>query len=187
MMNILRLQQTLERVAGLMRSETRNMLLQYGLQPVHFEALSYLASCNRYSDTPMAVTEFLGQTKGSVSQTLNVLEKKGLMRKTPDKNDKRVTRLKLSAKGARLVRDLQPSPLLKAACDELPESDWNETLAKINGLLQGIQSANEFKSFGQCSSCMHNSRKNNQTYCGLTEEPLSVRDVQLICREHAAA
>ncbi len=74
-------QQILERLASLLRSESRTMLLEHGLQPVQFEALQYIANCNRYSDTPMAVTEFLGQTKGTVSQTLKVLEKKGLIEK----------------------------------------------------------------------------------------------------------
>ena len=81
-MELLIAQQLLERLAGLLRSESRKLLSEYGLQPVQFEALHYLSNCNRYSDTPMAVTEYLGQTKGSVSQTLKVLEKKAKECKT---------------------------------------------------------------------------------------------------------
>ena len=66
-------QQTLERLASLLRSERRNRLLKHGLQPIQFEVLYYLSICNRYSDTPMGVTDYLGQTKGTVSQTLKVL------------------------------------------------------------------------------------------------------------------
>ena len=36
---------------------------------------------SKSSIIPKAVTEYLGQTKGTVSQTLNVLEKKGLLTK----------------------------------------------------------------------------------------------------------
>ncbi len=81
-MNTLVTQQLLERLASLLRSENRQMLVEFGLQPVQFEVLQYLSICNRYSDTPMAVTEFFGQTKGTVSQTLKVLEKKNLLEKT---------------------------------------------------------------------------------------------------------
>jgi hypothetical protein len=55
------------RLASPVRNEARQALAEHGLQPVQFEALHYLTRCNRYSDTPMAVTEFLGQTKGTVS------------------------------------------------------------------------------------------------------------------------
>jgi DNA-binding MarR family transcriptional regulator len=54
----------------------------HGLQPVQLEVLNYLSSCNRYSDTPMAVTEYLGQTKGTVSQTIKTLEKKRISKES---------------------------------------------------------------------------------------------------------
>ena len=102
----------LERITGLLRNERRQLLASHGLQPVQFEALNYLAHCNRYSDTPMAVTEYLGQTKGTVSQTLKVLENKGLIVKIGDDKDKRVSHLKLTEAGKSLIDSQQLSPQL---------------------------------------------------------------------------
>ena len=73
-----------------------------------WRVLHYLSVCNRYSDTPMAVTEYLGQTKGTVSQTLKVLEKKALLFKEPDKDDKRVMHLKLTEQGQAAVARQHP-------------------------------------------------------------------------------
>ena len=70
----------LERLCNLLRVEARGQGASAGLLPIQLEALHYLAQCNRYSDTPQAVTDFLGQTKGTVSQTLKVLENRGLVR-----------------------------------------------------------------------------------------------------------
>ena len=43
------------------------------LQPIQLSALMYLGRCNRYSNTPLAVTEYFGLTKGTVSQSLKAL------------------------------------------------------------------------------------------------------------------
>jgi DNA-binding MarR family transcriptional regulator len=73
-----------ERLSELLRIDSRQAGADHGLQPVQLEALHYLSICNRYSDTPAAVTESLGQTKGTVSKTLRVLKRKGLLSKQLD-------------------------------------------------------------------------------------------------------
>ena len=184
-MNKLINQQLLERLAGLLRSESRGMLLAHGLQPVQFEALQYIANCNRYSDTPMAVTEFLGQTKGTVSQTLKVLEKKGLIEKVTDQKDKRVTHLKITESGRVLTQQMLPSPILKTASELMSTDEVAMINSSLHTLLYQLQRANNFKSFGQCASCVHNTKQASGEYlCGLTQELLTPNDVLLICREH---
>ena len=186
LMNARITQQLLERLSSLLRSESRTLLMNHGLQPVQFEALHYLSICNRYSDTPMAVTEFLGQTKGTVSQTLKVLEKKGLLEKIADADDKRVTRLQITKKGKNLVENILPSPVLYAASEFITDETMQATNSCLSSLLYNLQSANQFKTFGQCHSCQHNIKKSSGEYlCGLTKEALTKKEVKLICRDHA--
>jgi DNA-binding MarR family transcriptional regulator len=185
LMDIMKTQQLLERLAGLLRTESRNLLLEHGLQPVQFEALHYLSICNRYSDTLMGVTEYLGQTKGSVSQTLKVLEKKELIEKSPDQADKRVAHMSVTTAGRKLIKNILPSPLLNSANKQLNEKDIAGFETSLQNLLKSMQHANNFKTFGQCATCIHNIKHSaNETMCNLTEEPLSRKDVELICREH---
>lgn len=185
-MSMIRTQQLLDRVAGLLRTETRNLLLDYGLQPVHFEALYYLSICNRYSDTPMGVTEYLGQTKGTISQSLKNLEKKKLIRKQADSEDKRVVHLQLTQAGKDIVDSVLPSPLLQSVDNAFSKQDNQSLEMLLQKLLKNMQQSNGFKSFGQCASCTHNIEQPTGQYtCGLTKETLSTQDIQLICREHA--
>ena len=95
-MNQTNLYPLIERIGNLLRTELRKSGHDLGLQPVHLEALHFLSICNRYSDTPMAVTDYLGATKGTVSQTLKVLETKGYLTKVVDVKDRRVQHLKVS-------------------------------------------------------------------------------------------
>ncbi len=174
----------LDRLAGLLRGEVRSQLATQGLQPVQFEALQYLASCNRYSDTPMAVTEFLGQTKGTVSQSLKVLEKHGLVTKFADSKDKRIAHIRVTAQGHNVLRAALPSQLLLQACEALPAETIEQLNQSLSALLLAAQRANGFKTFGQCRTCIHNRTVAKGIHCALTNEALSAKDVTLICREH---
>ncbi len=176
-----------ERLSELLRVDSRQAGAGHGLQPVQLEALHYLSICNRYSDTPMAVTEYLGQTKGTVSQTLKVLEKKELLCKHLDKNDKRVYHLKVTSKGKRLINKTIPTTMFVNACDLLSDKKRLEIEHSLKQLLIAVLQANNMKTFGVCKSCRYNSRiKDGGYFCNFVLQPLTEGDVQLICKEHEA-
>ncbi len=176
----------LERLNNLIRSESRNLGAKYGLQPVQLDALAYLAICNRYSDTPRGVTDYLGLTKGTVSQTLNALENKGLLKKLADKQDKRVVHLWVTAAGHRLLKKSVPAPVISEAHAALAAEQRKQLETGLKALLSTIQYTNSMKTFGVCKTCQHNQViSENESYCQLTQEALSTEDIELICREHA--
>ncbi len=174
-----------ERIGNLLRMGARRVESPKGLQPVQIEALHYLGSCNRYSNTPLAVAEYLGLTKGTVSQTLSVLEGYGLIEKIPDVSDKRVVRLVLTPAGQELTDAAIPPRILKSAIDALPERQREEILAALQITLQAMQQANQLKSFGLCGTCRHHRHETDGSrWCGLTREALLPADAEKICREH---
>ena len=71
----------LERMGALIHQSVRDDAARHGLQPIHVQVLGYLTRANHYSDLPIAVSEFFGITRGTVSQTLTLLEGKGLLTK----------------------------------------------------------------------------------------------------------
>lgn len=178
----------LERIGNLVRMGERRVDGFKGLQPVQLEALHYLSSCNRYSNTPLAVADYLGLTKGTVSQTLSVLESYGLIEKIPDVSDKRVVRLVLTPSGQQLADEAIPPPMLKVAVESLTEATCGEIVAGLQSLLQAMQKANRLKSFGLCRTCRHHRREpEGSRWCALTREALLPADGEKICREHTLA
>lgn len=175
----------LERIANLLRTDTRKSGIARGLQPVQMEALHYLSSCNRYSNTPVAVADYLGLTKGTVSQTLGVLEAGGLVEKKPDQKDRRVVHLSLTAYGRQVIAESIPPRTLKSAIELLSESDQEMVSAALNKILRTLQQANQLRTFGVCKSCRHHRLLADQTrHCALTGEQLQLEDAEKICREH---
>lgn len=175
----------LERISNLIRMEARRSGTVKGLQPVQLEALHYLASCNRYSNTPLAVAEYLGLTKGTVSQTLAVLEGNGMIVKESDARDRRVVHLQLTEAGRCLLAESIPPKMLRSALSSLPVEQRAGVDSALNQILQAMQSANQLKTFGACKTCRHhNVLEDSNRRCELTGERLSEEDAGKICREH---
>lgn len=178
----------LERITNLIRTNVRKSGLACGLLPVQLEALHYLARCNRYSDTPVAVAEFLGLTKGTVSQTLRLLENHGLLEKVTDSRDRRIVHLHLTLKGRQILDLAIPPTILNSALTLMSESEQKETRQTFERLLLSLQRANGLQTFGACKSCLHHQLADTgQRHCGLTRESLTDSDADKICREHRSA
>lgn len=169
----------------------RGMQHVEGIKPAQWEALRYLAKANRFSRSPGALSEFLGSTRGTVSQTLIALEKKGLLKRLPSLRDGRGTALELTEEGRALVaRD--PLKDLEALTDGLEPVDAAALEKGLGEVLRRLQHKNGFRAFGVCHTCRFfreaasNAEPGGPHRCGITGELLSPDDSLLICREHKA-
>lgn len=174
-----------ERLSNIIRSEMRRIGSTYHLHPVHLQALSFLKQANRYSNTPQALTEYLGLTKGTVSQSLLLLYRKGLVARYVDEVDKRVVRLKLSAAGKRLVKEAQIAPVWQSAAANVSPARIKTTVLVLLETLRNLQAMHSERPFGVCNTCIHLQRESARIYnCGLTNDRLSVPETRQICRLH---
>ena len=175
----------IEYMAALIRSEERRRCTELKLQLVHFQVLEYLSLCNKYSDTPAAITNYLGMTRGTVSQSLILLEKRELIEKRQDQIDKRVFHVQLLKKGANTLNKAKPSNLFEKAALILEKN------SSVNGgeelfieALTALQKANKSQSFGICRTCKNFTKKSTGFFCELTQEKLTKNDSEKICQEH---
>ncbi|MFZ2725473.1 MAG: MarR family winged helix-turn-helix transcriptional regulator [Methylococcaceae bacterium] len=174
----------IERISTLLRSEERKRYMAQGLQPIHGQILEYLYTCNRHSDTPAVVAEYFSLTKGTVSQSLQVLERKGYIIKTADNTDKRVVHLALSEAGLQLLEQIRHIDVFAKAEQALLEKKFNTLAEALTDMLVSLQQAHNTRSFGVCQSCINFIEVDNQFHCNLTHLALSGFDAKKICREH---
>jgi DNA-binding MarR family transcriptional regulator len=177
----------LERLGNLLRHDLRAAGADDDLEPVHLQALDYLARANRYSDTPVGVAEYLGLTKGNVSQRLIALERAGLLRREADPHDGRVSHLVPTAAGRARLRAAVPPWPWGAALDGVPAATRTALAEGLRTLLSALQRERGGRSFGVCHTCVHFRRSPAGAQCGLTGEPLAAAQTLRICREHAEA
>ncbi len=175
----------IECMTALIRSEERKKCTELGLQPVHFQVLNYLSRCNKYSNTPASVANYLGMTRGTVSQSLIILEKKGFIEKVPDTKDKRTIHLNLLAEGRKVLSMARPSGLFDNATQILNSNGIVPSDANVfQQALTALQKANQSQSFGVCKTCRNFTEKDGGFFCQLTQEKLSDSDSEQICQEH---
>lgn len=157
------------------------------LNPAQWEALRFLGRANRFSRTPAALAEYLGSTRGTVSQTLIVLEQKGHITRRPSERDRRSIDLGLSALGERALKD-DPIQALAADLAAADSADLDVLVETLRTALHAMITRNDGRAFGACYTCRHfrkqggpNTRRPH--YCALLEEPLSETDSRCICVE----
>lgn len=177
----------IDRLGHLLRHDLRAGGAGDGLEPVHLQALDYLTRANRVSDTPVAVAEYLGLTKGNVSQRLLALERAGLVQRTPDADDGRVSHLQPTEAGQARLAAAVPPPAWREALRALPPSQRRALETGLRALLAALQRARGGRSFGVCRTCRHFVRVGDAARCGLTGEALAASQTLRICREHAPA
>jgi len=159
--------------------------LQYaeGLNPAQWEALRFINRANRYTSKPGALADYLGLTKGTVSQTLKTLEENGYIQRVRDSRDHRVVRLKLTKVGeTALLSD--PIRHLEAAASEMPEEVETATRLLSRYVLY-LQGACGMSAFGMCEDCgyfsANHEQPNQALVCGFTGEPLSDNELKKLC------
>lgn len=182
-MNPYKLFEPIQRMGALIRAEERRKCKEIGLQAVHVQILNYLSICNKYSNIPSAISNYLGITKGPISQTLIYMDKKGLIEKYADVSNKRIVRVCITPHGMDILYQLKQESMLKEA-SLIFKKDVFYSPEPFVQALTSLQRANNSKSFGICKTCKYFCKTANGGICGLTKENLSENDSEQICQEH---
>ncbi|MDQ6438091.1 MarR family transcriptional regulator [Mesorhizobium sp. LHD-90] len=162
-----------------------------GLNPAQWEALRFVARANRFSRTPAALAEYLGSTRGTVSQTLIMLEKKGYVTRQASVRDRRSVVLGLTPFGQRTLGD-DPILALASGLATAGTEDLALLVESLRSALHAMIARNGGRAFGACHTCRHFRHGDEGTdplphRCALLGESLSDADSRAICVEHQQA
>jgi DNA-binding MarR family transcriptional regulator len=167
--------------------------LQYsaGLNPAQWEALRFLARANKYSRSPSALSEFLGVTRGTASQTLIALEEKGYVERTRSTADRRSVDLRLTDKGLDLIRR-DPLCCLEEAATGLSDGCKEHIADGLERVVAALQVASGYVTFGPCFGCDHFRRDPADAAkagcrCALTGDALEPNELGKICVDFTKA
>lgn len=163
-----------------------------GLNPAQREALRYLGRANRFSRSPAALAEYLGATRGTVSQSLIALEAKGYVTREPHPRDRRAVALGLTAAGRAALKDDDAVALLAAAVAAGTDAAAATLARLLEATLAAAIARNGGRAFGVCRTCRHfraeayagTARPHR---CALLGVPLAEADAGAICVEHERA
>ena len=171
-----RIRELLARLARLDASES----WAEELNPAQRAVMDYLARANRFSRSPSHVADFLGSTRGTVSQTLKALSAKGYVSEERSVSDKRVVRFDLTQKGKAVASQSRRLVAGIAGLSATQKADLETILGQT---LKALLAQNGGRPFGLCRNCRHFSKTDGRPFCHLLAEPLTVPETDLICHE----
>jgi DNA-binding MarR family transcriptional regulator len=169
----------ISRLARLDAAET----WEVNLNPTQIAALDYLARANRFSRAPSHVAEYLGTTRGTMSQTLKTLVRKGYLEESRSESDRRSITYDLTDSGLALV-DRQNT--LAQAILSLSPSQRRGLADGLSSTLKARLAVNQGRSFGICKDCVHHEERGKGAFCALLLVPLAPAETGLTCHEHTA-
>ena len=143
-------QERLERLARLIRSSGH----AHGLIPAQWDVLRYLSRANGFSNSPVATAQYLGATKGTISQTIKALVKKGLVESEARSGDQRSVALHLSPKGRETLAQ-DPLATLARDIEDLSGKTQRRFAKAVRELLLAETARQRHASFGTCELCRY--------------------------------
>jgi DNA-binding MarR family transcriptional regulator len=160
----------------------RGLQYAHGLNPAQWDALRFAARVNKYSRSPGALARFLGTTKGTASQTINALEKKGLLTRQADPEDKRIRQIVLTPAGeALLARD--PLNCLDVAVRNLTPEVADVIAAGLGQLTRDLQDRCGGNDVGICFQCGHfgGVTRDGGARCGFEQADVPCEEANKLC------
>lgn len=151
------------------------------LNPAQRSALAYLARANDLSRAPSNVADYLCTTRGTASQTLKSLDRKGLLARTPSAADKRSVSYDVTPTGRAV---LEGAGSFDAALDAFPEAEARAFTRALETIGRHMLESRGFKTFGVCKTCRHFRGAEVGARCALLSIPLSEAATEQLCHEH---
>jgi len=129
----------LRRIIRSVNLESKRIEKAYGLSLPQLLCLSYLHTQPNYQASQKAIKDYLSLNASTVTGIINRLEKKGFVAKMSRRDDRRISQIALTARGADVMRDL-PTPFQDRLSGKLQQLDEEEvkTLRRAFDLLARI-------------------------------------------------
>ncbi len=161
---------------------TRGAQFSHGLNPAQWEALRFIGRANRPSRTPGALAKYLGATRGTASQTVQALEKKGYLTRVTNAADRRVVYLELTDAGADLLAQDPLRDIDERIVDSVEPAAVAAITQNLATLMEWFQDAGLGQGFGTCRHCgFYEGGPDDVARCSLKASDLSAGDAAGIC------
>jgi DNA-binding MarR family transcriptional regulator len=113
----------------------QDVIAPYNVTPLHWGVLSCL--WREDGLTTKAIVDQLDQLGGTVTVGLDSMEKRGLVRRCVDKNDRRVSRIWLTKRGAGLEDKMVP--VVRAFMEQIFSCLTEEETRQLAGLVERLK------------------------------------------------
>jgi DNA-binding MarR family transcriptional regulator len=150
------------------------------LTSAQWTCLRFFARANRVSRTPSAFASFQATTRGTATQTIKILERKGFLARFRSDHDGRSVRLEITKQGLEILH-ADPLASLMSAIGGLKLRERTTFLATLSHLSETLAGLRGAQAFGTCEDCTHYASSDGGGYCACVAADLVPDDYGKLC------
>ncbi|MEM8959621.1 MAG: MarR family transcriptional regulator [Pseudomonadota bacterium] len=154
------------------------------LTAAQWTCLRFLARANGSTRTPSAFASFQATTRGTASQIIKSLERRGLVAGTRSDRDRRSVCFDLTDEGSAILKR-DPLRDLIGVIDGLGARERDRFLATLSRLTSTLAMRRELPAFGTCRDCSHFATSGDTAYCACMAAELAAADIPKLCASYA--
>ncbi|MHA2609415.1 MAG: MarR family winged helix-turn-helix transcriptional regulator [bacterium JZ-2024 1] len=187
-----RIVDAMERISTAMRSIIRKKSYPEGLTVSQVSVMEHISQAPMGRLTVSDLSRELRASKASLSETVNLLVRKGLIKRIPSKTDRRCRSLTLTKKGIRVMNHIRTSVVaLTQALREVPEEVRPELFYGLLAFIRGLLKSGYLAQVRMCLSCRFfgenaGPEPERPHFCTLLQQPLSLKDLRINCPDFQA-
>lgn len=160
---------------------------EHKLSPIQMQLLIFIKyhSSDKHRRIAAMAREF-NMTKATISDSIKVLELKGLIQRTDDMLDSRSFNFSLTDKGVNLTGMIENyTKPLDDSIANLPPQQKNELLASMLDTIYRLNQNGIISTQRMCYNCCHyNGDRKQAHFCNLLQKDLFVDELRIECPEH---
>ena len=177
----------LEKIAEVFRVLLWTEAKEHKLSPIQMQLLIFIKyhSSDKQRRIASMAREF-NLTKATVSDSIKVLEQKGLIKRTDDAFDSRSFKFSLTDQGMKLTGMIENFTLpLDGAIATLSPAQKDQFLLSVLDLIYRLNQNGIISTHRMCYNCFYyNGDRQQAHYCNLMQQPLAVDELRIECSEH---
>jgi len=153
------------------------------LTAAQWSCLRFFARANGSTRTPSAFASFQATTRGTASQIIKSLERRGLVTRTRSQRDRRSVCFDLTSKGRALL-ERDPLRDLVGLIRDLGDADSARFLRTLSKLASALAMRRDVPAFGTCRDCSHFGTSGDTAYCACMAAELAADETQKLCASY---
>lgn len=179
----------LERISQVFRVLQWELAKERKLTPLQIQILLFLKNREKKYRVASRISDELGLTKATLSESVSALEKKKLIKKLISKDDRRFTTLSLTKSGKKVVKELfSVDDLFERYVHKFNDIEKDNSLRFLVNIISLLYFDGYIRVARICCTCRHFQRatmSGRVYYCNLMSRELKIEDINLKCASYS--
>ncbi|THU37321.1 winged helix-turn-helix transcriptional regulator [Niastella caeni] len=177
----------LEKISEVFRVLLWTEAKEHKLSPIQLQLLIFIKyhTSDKQRRIASMAREF-NLTKATISDSIKVLEQKGLIKRTDDALDSRSFNFSLTDQGMKLTGMIENFTLpLDGAIATLTPQQKDQFLKLVLDLIYRLNQSGIISTQRMCYTCFYyNGDRQQDHFCNLMQKPLAIDELRIECPEH---